>query len=68
MAAQRSNSTIDIISKSDKSDGMCKVLVTTDTLLTAPPVQDNWEIGSLLWEVTTGVWYGLSSDGTWQEQ
>ncbi len=68
MAAQRSDYTIEVISRDVGMEGMIKVLVTADTLVSAPDVQDNWEIGSLLWEVTTGIWYGLSSNGTWEEQ
>jgi hypothetical protein len=68
MAAQRSDYTVEVISRDLEMEGMVKVLVTADTLLAAPSVQDNWEIGSLLWEVSTGTWYGLATDGTWQEQ
>ena len=64
----RSNSTVRVLEQDTRQTGMQVVFVTADTLTDAPEVQDTWETGSVLWAVSDGKWYGLTSDGEWVEQ
>lgn len=68
MAAQRSDYTINVMSYDNAQTDKVVVFIKANTLLSAPSVQDNWETGSMLWDISAKKLYMLSTDGTWVEQ
>jgi hypothetical protein len=68
MAAQRSDYTIKVMSYDNAQTDKAEVFIKANTLLSAPAVQDNWEVGSMLWDISAKKLYMLSTDGTWVEQ
>lgn len=68
MAAQRNDFTIKVMSNDNSQSGKVEVFIKANTLLSAPAVQDNWETGSILWDISAKKLYMLSTDGTWVEQ
>lgn len=57
-------------SKPFTSGGQVKKLVEVrcDDIEELTPADPEWAVGSIAWDVTTGKFYGLNSEGEWKEQ
>jgi hypothetical protein len=56
-------------SESFLENGQAKKLVEIrcDEIADVTPPDSEWTVGSIAWEITTGKFYGLTSDGTWAD-
>lgn len=64
----RSKFTVEITGYPDEQTGKKKVFITADNKSDLPGVDDEWDTGSILWDITASKLYMLNSNAVWVEQ
>lgn len=64
----RDKYTVEIAGYSDPPDGLRKVFITATNKSDVQTVDDSWQTGSILWDITAKKLYMLNDSGVWVEQ
>lgn len=68
MAAQRSDYTINVMGYDNAQTDKVEVFIKANSINDVPEVDEKWEVGSILWDITAKKLYMLNTAGTWVEQ
>ena len=60
--------TVEICGYADEQTGRSKVFITADNKSDVHGIDDEWDTGSTLWDMTAKKLYMLNSLGVWVEQ
>lgn len=64
----RSNFVVSVMDNNENQAGKHTVFIRANALADVTGLQEDWDTGSILWDITAKKLYMLDKSGTWVEQ